>query len=372
MPRDDFPHSVEFRALTDTAAPPGLGAAARTVPQPVGFPAFRPRWPWLGADLQTLRDSLVPDVDRLAPAGSETIEFPMPDGTGDRLHGILERPQSCRSGLPVAILIHGLTGCADSRYVRRAAGRLLDAGYRTLRLNLRGAGASRPLCRQQYHSGRTDDLDAVLAQLPAELVADGLVLVGWSLGANLLLKGLAELGASYPIRAAVAVSAPIHLAEAAERLRAPRNWLYHRWLLRRMKVEAAAGPLPEGAIETLARIRDIVDFDERLTAPNNGFAGAADYYARCSAVRFLHEVPVPTLVIHALDDPWIPGAAYRAHDWGANPNLTPLLTTHGGHVGFHAPGGRVWSDDRMLDYLDRLCAGDGQPALRRWATSTAK
>ena len=372
MPPDEVPNSVAFRALTDAAAPRSPVAAARTVPDQAGFPAFRPRWPWLGADLQTLRDTLVPDVDHPAPAGVEPIEFPMPDGTGDRLWGVLERPRSPRPGLPLAVLIHGLTGCADSRYVRRAAGRLLDAGYRTLRLNLRGAGASRPFCREQYHSGRTGDLDAVLAQLPAELVGDGLVLVGWSLGANLLLKGLAEFGTGYPIRAAVAVSAPIHLAEAAARLRAPRNWLYHRWLLNRMKVEAAAGPLPEGAMETLARIRDIGEFDERLTAPNNGFAGAADYYARCSAVRFLAAVPVPTLVIHALDDPWIPGAAYQAHDWGANRKLTPLLTARGGHVGFHAPGGRVWSDDRMLDYLDRVCAGDGQPALRRWATSTAK
>ncbi len=372
MSPDDVPHSVDFRTLTGTAAPPISGAATRPLPKQPGCPAFRPRWPWLGADLQTLRDSLVPDVDHPASAAAEPIEFPMPDGTGDRLYGVLERPRLPRPGLALAILIHGLTGCADSRYVRRAAGRLLDAGYRTLRLNLRGAGASRPFCREQYHSGRTEDLDAVLTQLPAELVADGLVLVGWSLGANLLLKGVAEFGLLHPIRAAVAVSAPIHLAEAAARLRAPRNWLYHRWLLNRMKVEAAAGPLPEGAVETLARIRDIVDFDERLTAPNNGFAGAAEYYASCSALRFLPAVPVPTLVIHALDDPWIPGAAYRAHDWGANPNLTPLLSAHGGHVGFHAPGGRVWSDDRMLDYLDRVCAGDGQPALRRWATSTAK
>jgi hypothetical protein len=372
MPRDDVPHAVAFRALTDTAASPRSGTTAPTVPRHAGFPAFRPRWPWLGADLQTLRDTLVPDADRPASAGSKAIEFAMPDGTGDRLHGVLERPRSPRSGLPLAVLVHGLTGCADSRYVRRAAGRLRGAGYRTLRLNLRGAGASRPFSRQQYHSGRSEDLAAVLAQLPADLTADGLVLAGWSLGANLLLKGLAEFGAQFPIRAAVAVSAPIDLAAAAERIRAPRNWPYHRWLLYRMKVEAAAGPLLEGAAETLARIRDIVEFDERLTAPNNGFAGAADYYAKCSAVRFLPAVPVPTLVIHALDDPWIPGAAYRTHDWDANPNLTPLLTAHGGHVGFHAPGGRVWSDDCMLDYLDRVCGGDGQPALRRRATSTAK
>lgn len=338
------------------------------------FPRFRARWPWIGADLQTLRDVLVAAPDRLDPEDTRTLTFTMPDGTGDRLTGVLERPRLPSSGRPLAILIHGLTGCADSRYVRRAAGRLLDAGYRTLRLNLRGAGACRPLCREQYHSGRTQDLDAVLCQLPAALRGDGLVLVGWSLGANLLLKGLAEFGAAHPIRGAVAVSAPIDLATAAWRLRAPRNWPYHRWLLARMKQEAAAAPppLPPGLETTLSAVRDIVEFDDRITAPRNGFAGAADYYTRCSALGFLSAVPVPTLVIHALDDPWIPGSSYRDHDWSRNHNLLPLLSARGGHVGFHGAGGRVWSDDCLLEFLERVSTGGVQPALSRRATSTAK
>lgn len=280
----------------------------------------------------------------------------MADGTGDRLSGTLERPRDPVVGRPLAVLVHGLTGCADSSYLLRAAGRLLDAGYPVLRLNLRGAGGCRELCREQYHSGRSEDLDAVLRQLPDWLLADGLVLVGWSLGANLLLKGLAEFGAAHPIRGAVAVSAPMHLADAAARIRAPRNWLYHRWLLDRMKREVAGAPHPQlpGVHAVLARVRDIVEFDELITAPRNGFRDAADYYARCSAVGFLPAVPVPTLVIHALDDPWIPDMAYRTFDWRTNPNLTPLLPARGGHVGFHAPGGRVWSDDCMLGFLERV------------------
>ncbi len=296
---------------------------------------------------------LVPAVEPRRPADVSELQFAMPDGTGDRLTGVLERPRHPVAGRPLAVLVHGLTGCADSGYVLRAAGRLLDAGYPVLRLNLRGAGTCRGLCREQYHSGRSQDLEAVLAQLPSDLAADGVALVGWSLGANLLLKGLAEFGAGHPIRAAVAVSAPIDLAGAAERIRSPRNWPYHRWLLRRMKIEAAAAPVSAELSSDLAAVRDIVDFDERITAPRNGYDGAADYYARCSAVGFLAAVPVPTLVLHALDDPWIPAAAYRDHDWAANPNLTPLLPRRGGHVGFHAPGGRVWSDDCMLAFLER-------------------
>lgn len=374
MPSDETQRPATLAPLPRSGRVGWRGGAGGRRGRAGAFPAFRPRWPWIGADLQTLRDVLVPDSDLHDPGGVEELEFPMPDGTGDRLTGLLEHPRERSGRRPLAVLVHGLTGCADSRYVRRAAGRLLDAGYRTLRLNLRGAGPCRRLCREQYHSGRSQDLAAVIAQLPEALRADGLVLVGWSLGANMLLKGLAEFGTAHPILGAVAVSAPIQLAEAANRMRSPRNWLYHRWLLGRMKVEAAGAPVtlaPEFRA-ALAKVRDIIDFDERLTAPINGYAGASDYYSRCSAIRFLPEIPVPTLVIHALDDPWIPGAAYRDHDWEANPNLMPLLPERGGHVGFHGAGSRVWSDDCMLQFLDRLSAGDGQPALRRWATSTAK
>jgi predicted alpha/beta-fold hydrolase len=254
------------------------------------------------------------------------------------------------------VLLHGLTGCADSRYVLRAAGRLLDAGFPVLRLNLRGAGPCRKICREQYHSGRSQDLEAVLDQLPSSLTGNGLVTVGWSLGANVLLKGLAEFGDAFPIRAAVSVSAPIDLAAAAAQLGSPRNRVYHRRLLARMKQELAQAPdeLMPAIRAALAGVRSIIEFDDRFTAPRNGFADAAHYYSQCSAGRFMPAIPVPTLVIHALDDPWIPGAAYREYDWAGNPNLTPLLPRRGGHVGFHAVGGRVWSDDCMVDYLRRL------------------
>jgi uncharacterized protein len=334
--------------LTDSAAP--------TARSSVSFPTFRPRIPWIGGDLQTVRDVVMPANDPHDPAETTVLEFPMPDGTGDILSGTLERPRTAGRSRPLAVLLHGLTGCADSRYVLRAAGRLLEAGFPVLRLNLRGAGPCRKVCREQYHSGRSEDLEAVLSQLPSTLTGNGLVTVGWSLGANLLLKGLAEFGDVFPIRAAVSVSAPIDLAAAAAKLGSPRNRVYHRRLLARMKQELAQAPdeLMPAIRKALAGVRSIIEFDDRFTAPRNGFADAAEYYSRCSAGRFMPAVPVPTLVIHALDDPWIPGAAYREYDWAGSPNLTPLLPRRGGHVGFHAVGGRVWSDDCMVDYLNRL------------------
>ena len=178
-----------------------------------------------------------------------------------------------------------------------------------LRLNLRGAGPSRPLCRLSYHAGRSEDLQAVLAQMDGRLARHGLLLVGYSLGGNMLLKHLGEQGRRAQILAAASISAPIDLKATQLSMSRWRNKLYHDFLLRRMKDEALAQDATQTAAEreALPAIATIVEFDERIVAPRNGFQGADDYYARCSANQFLRHIRVPTLVIHALNDPWIPG-----------------------------------------------------------------
>ena len=117
---------------------------------------------------------------------------------------------------------------------------------------------------------------------------------------------------------------------------ARRNLLYHRFLLAQMKRESlACDDVSPAERATIGAVRTIIAFDDRLTAPRNGFAGAEDYYRRNSAGQFLDAIAMPTLLIHALDDPWVPAASYLAHDWRRNPLLVPLLPHHGGHVGFH-------------------------------------
>jgi predicted alpha/beta-fold hydrolase len=165
----------------------------------------------------------------------------------------------------------------------------------------------------------------------------------------MLLKFLAEHGADFPVCAAAAVSAPIDLKATQLRLMAPRNALYHRYLLARMKAETLAGADLGAAQRTaVARARSVYQFDDGFVAPAGGFADAEDYYRRCSAGRFLADVAVPTLIVHARDDPWIPAAAYDAVDWRANPSLVPLLPATGGHVGFHGRGARAAWHDRCI------------------------
>lgn len=323
-----------------------------------GFPPFRPRPPWWGGDLQTLRNILVGCHPELSAHPVVDLRLPMRDGSGDVLVAALQSPApGAPESRPLAVFIHGLTGCQDSLYMLRSAAAFLAAGYPVLRLSLRGAGPSRPLSRFQYHAGRSEDLRDVLLGLPPECVAKGLVLTGYSLGGNMLLKFMAEYGRDFPVLAAGSVSAPIDLAASSRRFLDRRNALYHRWLLARMKEETLKGPASALTGEERRAVREaatVLEFDDRHVAPRNGFDGAADYYARCSAQGFLRAIELPTLLIHAEDDPWIPADAYRTALRTGNGRLTCLLAASGGHVGFHDRSPVAWHDRCLLRFFDAL------------------
>jgi predicted alpha/beta-fold hydrolase len=334
-----------------------------------GYSAFRPRPPWWGPDLQTLRNFLRgpthPDgsADPAARAVQTTrVELPMRDGSGDRLVALLQQSASEHASVrPLAVLIHGLGGTGESAYIQSTAATLLARGHTVVRLNLRGAGPSRPLCRLQYHAGRTDDLHDALVALDAEETTGsreaGLVIVGYSLGGNMLLKFLAEHASAFDVRAAVSVSAPIDLAAASQRFLHPRNRVYHWNLLRSMRGEALAAPvdLPPEEVRAIRAARSILAFDENFVAPRNGYVGADEYYRANAARYFLGRIRVPTLLICSLDDPWIPATAYTEHPWSDNANLIPLLSRGGGHVGFHAAGTRTpWHDECIVRHLESL------------------
>jgi len=329
---------------------PTTADASDAAPLSFEFPSFVPRAPWWGADLQTVRSVLLRQTYGLEDFPEKRLRFWMRDSTGDVLHGILNQPVE-PGALPLVALVHGLTGCAESHYMRASAAILLRRGLSVMRLNLRGAGPSRPFCVEQYHAGRTEDLRAVLAQLPPELTRSGIVLVGYSLGANQVLKLLGE-EAPDGVIAGAAISAPIDLAETSRRMMSRRNYLYHRRVVARMKEEVLGMPIPDHYRPIVRSARNCYEFDDRFVAPRNGWSGADEYYRVNSAVRFMERIRVPTLVIHALDDPWIPANAYLSFDWAGNPCLTPLLPLHGGHVGFHGAGGPdPWHDLCLLEFL---------------------
>ncbi|NBC32807.1 MAG: alpha/beta fold hydrolase [Alphaproteobacteria bacterium] len=352
--------------MVDAAGAAGAAARGgeRRGPVPAGsFPPFRERPPWIGGDLQTCRNMV---LDRVGAGprgpvsrGIERLHFPMADGTGDVLVGRLDRPAAPQDR-PLVLLVHGITGCEDSAYMRASAACLVDRGHPVLRLNLRGSGPSRGKCRHIYHAGRSEDLRRVAERLAPDWAAHGMLAIGFSLGGNMLLKYLGEDGAAVPFRAAASVSAPIDLAATARRMLEPRNRLYHRQLLAWLRAEslAAAALLTEGEREAVRQARSVYQFDDAFVAPRNGFGSADTYYEVNSARHFLSGIRIPTLVIHAGDDPWIPAAAYRTVDWAPLRRvLTPLLPEGGGHVGFHdVDGPPPWHDRCCRRFFQAILA----------------
>lgn len=299
-----------------------------------------------------MRNYLTPGGWDLSAWASERLFFETGDGTGDRLQGVLH----LNGDGPLVVLLHGLTGCEESFYVLETARYLLSHNQSVLRLNLRGAGPSRTTCRNHYCAGSSADLSVVLRQLPDELTARGLVLIGYSLGGNIVLKYLAEMPSVAPV-CAIAVSTPIDLAAASHRMMAGRNRLYHGWLLKRMAEEAQAGKaaLSEAESAAVAGARTVYAFDDVFVAPRNGYTGADEYYRKCSTAGMLADIATPTLLIHARNDPWIPAEAYEGIDVRSLSKITLALADSGGHVGFHGRDSSTpWHNQCAYTYISSI------------------
>ena len=329
------------------------------------LPPFRPRGPWWGPDLQTLRNAL--RRDQRDEADGARITLPLADG--GMLAGRLDRPIG-ETEKPLVVAVHGLGGSEASFYMVSTARHLAAMGFPVLRLNLRGAGPSSLTSRGHYHAGKTDDFADALAGLPSSLTRHGLLLLGFSLGGNMLLKYLGEEPRQRGILAAATVSAPIDLAATARRMLAPRNRVYHRYVLRAIKREvlgSGATPSPEER-RLVARARTVIELDDRFIAPRAGYPDAWAYYADNSSIGLLPAIRHRTLVIHAFDDPWIPAEPYRRVDWDANPSVSAVLTRKGGHIGFHGSDSNVPWHDRVLGaYFSTIEAEAGMAGVRPMA-----
>ena len=322
---------------------------------------FVPALPWVTGPLQTIADRVTRPHHRLDDVSrQDRRQVGLPDGDVlvVRLHEPLAAPADRRLR-PVVLLVHGLGGTADSTYVRASARGLLRAGFPVARVDLRGAGESAALSRGLYHGGRTEDLRAVLAILAGlPLARGGLAVMGFSLGGNAVLKLLGEPLGGLPVRGGVAVSAPVDLQRGVEHIHRATAGLYERAMMWRLRLDATH-PGVDLSDEERLRIRrtaTLVDFDSLVTAPRNGWRDAAEYYAINSCGPFLPAIRVPTLVIHAADDPMIPVQSYLEIDWEGLARAGAVrraITAGGGHVGFHAQGSPLpWYVGRAIAHLD--------------------
>lgn len=314
---------------------------------------FRPH-PWLrGPHAQTL----IPSLLRPLPALDFSIEtLELPDGDFVRL-GWCGAPEASR----VAVLVHGLTGGFDSKYLRGLALLLVAQDWRVAMLELRGGGELPNRSAHTYHHGDTGDLRFLWRELQARAPQRRIAAVGWSLGANVLLKALGEEGARSPVDVAVASCAPFLLQPCAEKLGTGFARVYQRHIMKGLhelvRRKHASVQLPAGVdVEAALRAQDFFAFDDAYTAPLHGFADARDYYARCQCGPYLKRIETPTLIINARDDPFmVRGLLPRAE--ALAPAVTLELTQRGGHVGFVARarngGLDYWLERRIAQWLEQ-------------------
>ena len=324
------------------------------------FPKFQPDFPWIGGDLQTLKNTLFWNQLAFEKRHQTRLKFPMSDSTGDTLLGLYDKPPG-QTALPLIILVHGLTGCEESRNVVTSAYHFVSEGFPVLRLNLRGAGPSLGTCMQHYHAGRTQDIADVIDGLPEALTKFGIALVGVSLGGNLVLKFVGEDLAPSSVKAAVSICAPINLRIAQQCIMSPRNRLYHHYIVTRMKMDALNGTSneqKESLIYRLKHVKTVYDFDERIVAIDNGFRDAETYYRTCSSGQFINKIRIPTLLIHAENDPWVPLSMYLERNWAVDGSVSLVISRDGGHVGFHARGlDTPWQNVCISTFLKKELGG---------------
>jgi uncharacterized protein len=326
---------------------------------------FQPRRFLRNGHLQTIVGNYLPRVSDLPPAEPQLVEV-SPASAGQISSQVLcdchWQPAEVRSTRPTAIIVHGLEGSSNSQYVVGNSNKLWRAGCNIIRMNMRNCGGTEALSPTLYHSGLSDDVLAVVNFFVAQHGLRSMSLIGYSMGGNLVLKLAGELGTAAPLElhSVIGVSPAVDLGPSADALHLPQNRLYElkflHNLLRRFRRKAQLFPNAYDANRAIG-IRSLREFDDRITGFYSGFAGAADYYYRAAAARVLDSIAVPTLILHALDDPFIRMTAESRSKLRANPHVTLIETAHGGHCAFLAQADAdtgydgYWAEHTLVRFL---------------------
>ena len=258
------------------------------------------------------------------------------------------------------ITLHGLNGSSDAHYMRGLAAKAFARGMNVVRLNQRNCGGTEHLSAGLFHSGLTADAAHVIHELTTIDGLPSIAVSGYSMGGNLALRLAGEYGGHPPhaLHAVCAVS-PIIEIEACVRALERRSNVLYQWnfikdLKRRIRVKARQRP---GVFDMskLGRIRTVRDFDAAYTAPYFGFRSAEDYYYRASALRIIDRITVPTLIITAQDDPFVPSQPFHDPKLTSNPHIDLRLCAHGGHCGFIGPKSAMddgyWAEDQIVKFI---------------------
>jgi len=331
-----------FSGEGEVASVPAEVASRATVPARFRTEPFVPRLFLSNGHLQTIAGNFFSRVNRLPHPVPELVEVSPASDSQIASSVLCEchwQSEAVRAKRLTVILIHGLEGSSESQYMVGNANKMWQAGCNVVRMNMRNCGETERLSPTLYHSGMSGDVEAVLRRFIARERLQSVALVGYSMGGNLVLKLAGELGAEAPsqLHSVVAVSPAIDLAASSDALHRGVNRLYERHflrsLIRRFRLKASLFPRAFDA-RRAAGVGSLREYDNRITALYSGFASVDDYYTRASAAPVLDRINVPTLVLHAEDDPFVPLVPQTRTALNANPWITLLASLHGGHCAF--------------------------------------
>ncbi len=275
---------------------------------------------------------------------------------------------------PIVIVLHGLTGSSESKYILGVQKQLRQLGWRSVALNFRGCSGEPNRLARSYHSGETGDFASILRLVQERFPSSPVGAVGFSLGGNVLLKWLGETQSS-DLFGAVASSVPLQLGRCAAQLEQGFARVYMNRFVRDLQqavIDKYDALLSQGRTESarqlepylgLSHIATLRDFDEYVTAPLHGFDGAEHYYAACSSRQFVSSIQTPTTIVHAVDDPFMPDDIHPNED-ELSDQVTLELSSRGGHVGFVSGWNPIkpiyWLEQRVVHHLKQLFA-ESQP-----------
>lgn len=258
------------------------------------------------------------------------------------------------------LIIHGLEGSSKSKYVLALTRIANEEGFDVAAINLRGCSGETNRKLYSYHSGKTDDLAEVLNFVEINESYSSYHVVGYSLGGNLLMKYLGELRSDYPekLRSAVGISVPCDLKGSSEAIAKFWNLVYMQRFLISLKkktgIKLEQFPKAELNKKAIMDARDFLDFDNFFTAPVNGFTDANDYWKRNSCKQFLKGIRIPSLLVTAVDDPFLSESCIPVKEAASNDNFFLEMTSYGGHVGFNSnfeKGSGFWLERRIVEFF---------------------
>lgn len=324
--------------------------------------SFEPhRW-FANGHAQTVIGNFWPRRPFQLPTIAETVQVDPADGSSVLCHCHWQ-PEAVRAVRLTVVLVHGLEGSSDSRYMRGIAGRAWSAGMNVIRMNMRNCGGSDALTPTLYHSGFSADVGAVVDHFAQKFGLESVALIGYSMGGNLVLKLAGEWGCRPPLTAVATVCPVIDLAPSADALHEPANRIYEmhflRGLMRRFRRKAALFPAiyqPNG----IGPVRSIREFDDKIVARYCGFRNADDYYYRVSSARVVDRIAVPTLILCAQDDPFIRLLPDTRQRLLANPHIAFVELRRGGHCAFLCRGAGEeihWAEAAVVRYLSNVSSG---------------